>query len=427
MRWKSGLIRGAIMCVVAAFTIAGEAPPTKAADLGGDCCADLEERVAELEATTVRKGSRQVSVTISGYITKQVMAWDDGVESNVYVSDIGPTQASNLRISGNAKISADWSAGFLVRLQDLNNNPMGLNQFNDNANLGLNTQMSFWYLQSKTFGKVSVGKNALASKSAAMFTDLSGTQLIANYVLFDGNGFFLRQDETLLKLRWGDFAYCYSQQRPWGGDCDGSVMEGVRYDTPNFGGFSFAASYGKDDDVEAAARYQGDVGGFKLALGVGYSSNTDQRIQPPPISFQKHSEYFQAGGYAQHLATGLFLHAAYGSEDNNDETIFSGLTEPDTHHWYLKGGIRRQWNALGHSVRYGEYGQYLDQLSPAALNAGATGSEFARWGFGAAQEIDSAAMTLWIKYRQQGVDIAGAGLGNIEDFRYVTAGGLINF
>ncbi|MGB6428446.1 MAG: porin [Methyloceanibacter sp.] len=427
MRWKSGLIRGAIMCVVAAFTIAGEAPPTKAADLGGDCCADLEERVAELEATTVRKGTRQVSVTISGYITKQIMAWDDGVESNVYVSDIGPTQASNLRISGNAKISADWSAGFLVRLQDLNNNPMGLNQFNDNANLGLNTQMSFWYLQSKTFGKVSVGKNALASKSAAMFTDLSGTQLIANYVLFDGNGFFLRQDETLLKLRWGDFAYCYSQQRPWGGDCDGIVMEGVRYDTPNFGGFSFAASYGKDDDVEAAARYQGDVGGFKLALGVGYSSNTDSQIQPPPISFQKHSEYFQAGGYAQHLATCLFLHAAYGSEDNNDETIFSGLTEPDTHHWYLKGGIRQQWNALGHTVLYGEYGQYLDQLSPAALNAGATGSEFARWGFGAAQEIDSAAMTLWIKYRQQGVDIAGAGLGNIEDFRYVTAGGLINF
>jgi hypothetical protein len=27
------------------------------ADLGGDCCADLEERVAELEATTVRKGN----------------------------------------------------------------------------------------------------------------------------------------------------------------------------------------------------------------------------------------------------------------------------------------------------------------------------------------------------------------------------------
>ena len=33
----------------------------QAADLGGNCCADLEERVAELEATTVRKGNRKVS------------------------------------------------------------------------------------------------------------------------------------------------------------------------------------------------------------------------------------------------------------------------------------------------------------------------------------------------------------------------------
>jgi hypothetical protein len=39
------------------------ASPAKAADLGSDCCADLEERVAELEATTVRKGNKNVSVT----------------------------------------------------------------------------------------------------------------------------------------------------------------------------------------------------------------------------------------------------------------------------------------------------------------------------------------------------------------------------
>jgi len=37
-----------------------------AADLGGDCCADLEERVAELEATIARKGNRKVSLTLSG-------------------------------------------------------------------------------------------------------------------------------------------------------------------------------------------------------------------------------------------------------------------------------------------------------------------------------------------------------------------------
>ena len=46
------------------------ASPAKAADLGGDCCADLEERVAELEATTVRKGNKKVSVTLSGWVVK---------------------------------------------------------------------------------------------------------------------------------------------------------------------------------------------------------------------------------------------------------------------------------------------------------------------------------------------------------------------
>jgi hypothetical protein len=47
-------------------------------------------------------------------------------------------------------------------------------------------------------------------------------------------------------------------------------------------------------------------------------------------------------------------------------------------------------------------------------------------GFGAAQEIDAAAMSLWIKFRQQEVIIGGAP-GDIDDFRYVSTGALINF
>ena len=60
-----------------------------AADLGGNCCADLEERIAELEATTVRKGNRKVSVTVSGFVSHQVMWWDDGIRSDSYIGDGG--------------------------------------------------------------------------------------------------------------------------------------------------------------------------------------------------------------------------------------------------------------------------------------------------------------------------------------------------
>ncbi|WP_291002510.1 hypothetical protein [Hyphomicrobium sp.] len=157
-----------------------------AADLGGSCCADLEERIAELEATTARKGNRKVSLTVTGYVTKQIMFWDDGVEHNAYIQDIGPTQATNFRFTGEATIAPGWKAGYLMRIQDLHDNPMGANQNTPSGDQGLNLQMSHWYIASKEFGKLAVGKNALASKSAAMFTDLSGTQVIANYVLFDG-------------------------------------------------------------------------------------------------------------------------------------------------------------------------------------------------------------------------------------------------
>ena len=61
------------------------AKPAKAADLGGDCCADLEDRVAELEATTVRKGNKKVSVQIYGKVNYATEFWNDGHEQNTYV------------------------------------------------------------------------------------------------------------------------------------------------------------------------------------------------------------------------------------------------------------------------------------------------------------------------------------------------------
>ena len=56
-----------------------------AADLGGDCCGDLEERIAELEATAARKGNRKVSLEVSGHVNEAVLWWDDGAESNAYI------------------------------------------------------------------------------------------------------------------------------------------------------------------------------------------------------------------------------------------------------------------------------------------------------------------------------------------------------
>ena len=425
---KRGPIAGAAVLLLASLLVwhlgAGVA---RAADLGGDCCADLEERVAELEAATVRKGNQKVRVTLSGYYAQQLLYWDDGVEDNVYLSGMGPTQATNFRISGQVQIAPGWAAGYMLRTQDLHVNPFQLNQINDDSVDNLKEQLSFWYLNSDDYGKLAVGLNAQASKSAAMYTDLSGSQLMASDVLFDGAGFFLRSNGTLLPITWGQLGYCYSQARPWGGDCNGIVMSGVRYDSPIFAGFMVSASLSPDDVREIALRYNKEIAGFKIALGTGYSINTDEATQLPPVSPHKDSEFFQAGGYIEHLATGLFVHGDFGREDNNGVPIFSGLIEPNSHQWYVKTGVRKQWTPLGHTVLYGEGGQYLDQIGPAALNFGITSSDFSYWGLGAVQEIDSAAMSVWLKYRKHQADVTGGNIDTIDDIDFIAVGSIINF
>lgn len=90
-----------------------------AADLGGDCCADLEERIAELEATTARKGNRKVSLAITGQVNHAVLFWDDGRERNAYVVGDKNDQ-SNFSFTGDAEIAKGVKAGYAItiRLKD---------------------------------------------------------------------------------------------------------------------------------------------------------------------------------------------------------------------------------------------------------------------------------------------------------------------
>src|SRR5256714_15538211 len=77
-------------------------PSAKAADLGGDCCADLEERVAELEATTARKGNRKMSLTITGQVNRLIMAWGDGHPHGIYYGIDKANNSSRFSFLGEA-------------------------------------------------------------------------------------------------------------------------------------------------------------------------------------------------------------------------------------------------------------------------------------------------------------------------------------
>jgi hypothetical protein len=441
--------------------------PAKAADLGGDCCADLEERVAELEATTVRKGNKKVSVTLSGWMVKTVSWWDDGDLSEGHVGDKDADLTSRFAITGSATIAPGWSAGYNITVtvpgafagQIEDGNVFGINsdQFNEDSGLlsGINTLYSFMFIKSDKYGAINWGYLSPASDNPAVLADISGTVIESNGVWFEGSGFFLRPNGAtggragLSGLNW--LVQCNSGIGNIGVDCYGAPQSGVRYDTPTWGGFRAEVSWTEFlenlnivpgaaipniDVYDAALFYNGDWGNFKVSAAYSFThmdgnllvANTNAEV-----------ELHQVGATVMHVPSGLGLYGMYQNDslDGNFLNARTGVAQgfADTDAWYAKPFIKRTWLPLGATVLFGEYGEYNDQFNGLAganvcglvglpgTNAGAfcggnfglnslfiTGSEVRRFGAGVVQEIDSAAMHVFARWQHQEIDVDFTGL-----------------
>ena len=154
-----------VSLLVGGFILAGSIT-AEAADFGGNCCADLEERIAELEATTARKGNRKVSLTIYGKVNQAAMYWDDGQEQNTYLVT-NDSSRTRFGFKGKAKISSDWSAYYKIEIGIRSANSKRNNQFDMHSGVdqsGLDLRHSEWGLTSKTWGKFGVGRQKILQK-----------------------------------------------------------------------------------------------------------------------------------------------------------------------------------------------------------------------------------------------------------------------
>jgi len=380
-----------------------------AADLGGDCCADLEERVAELEATTVRKGNTKVSLKLSGQINQTLLWWDDGDESDVFVGD-NNVSGSRLKFGGSGKINSDWEAGFYMELDYRQSRTANQRQdVSDGGSLltgdGVDASDLLWYLKSKTLGKLSVGKYD-AANDGILCISLGGTSATEDCGFDDWiNDFAIRRSSGALSgTRWdGIFT---------GEVGEGSEIPQVRYDSPTIAGFTLSASWGENDYWAIALRYAGEwaaLGGLRVAGGIGFGNEEANNVAPGPNSECGGRDCDQIGGSISvlHVPTGLFVTFAAGQDDIDA----SGVDENTI---YVQGGINKKVFAAGATRIYGVYYHSEDKLVSAAtgddldadalVNAsfGATGIQ--GWGVGIVQAIDSAAIELYAAYRHYEVD-----------------------
>ena len=193
------------------------AEPVSAADLGGDCCADLEERVAELEATTARKGNRKVTLTISGWVNEAVFWWDDSTQRG-YFQATNSLEQSRVRFTGEAKISDGWSAGYTLEigLQGTPSNQLsqltGISQspFFINQDRGDIVRKSYWFVKDKDLGQVAVGLNGTSTyhllddadaANTRSFADAEGPAVYMGAFLIRSGGNFV---SPAAPLKWTD-------------------------------------------------------------------------------------------------------------------------------------------------------------------------------------------------------------------------------
>ncbi|WP_083567282.1 porin [Hyphomicrobium sp. CS1GBMeth3] len=429
----------------------------QAADLGGDCCADLEERIAELEATTARKGNRKVKLEVSGQVNEAVIFWDDGFEDNVgvYTNDASRTR---FRFKGDAKINDEWKAGYLLEVGVRGANSKRFNQDNPTGgpdNTGLDLRHSTWYIDSKRLGRVWIGLTGGAGESITEI-NVAGTGDVAKYSDAEDLG-----GDLALRRSNGDFSNgptlgtgAISIRRLIRAGTGNQPGEGrrynmVRYDTPEIFGFVGTANWGADDTWEVGLRYKGEFAGFKMAAGIAYGEATEQTGTGHTVGFEcatgstlpggRQPECHQFGGSisVMHEATGLYTNFAAGimTDDRIREIIANA--EEDHKFWAIEVGIQQKWIPLGKTTVFGQY--YNNDggtfSSSSATFGGANpadrvlNSELDIYSLGIMQGIDAAAMNIYAMYRHVEAEANSVGGEHVqfEDVDLFMTGAIIKF
>jgi hypothetical protein len=421
-------------------------PSAKAADLGGDCCADLEERVAELEATTARKGNRKVSLSVYGWVHKGILYWNDGNDSNTYLGVDNTNYATRFGFQGNARINPNVTAGFGIlmdvitgattssvnqRREDVALSVVdgattvgGITAWNDDPIIRMR-QAEVW-VEHKSLGRMTVGHLG-SSTGFQGIIDLAGNVGIASNAAISlvGGGFVFRNSAT------GDFSGATITNNTSNGADWSHRIDGLRWDSPSLGGFVIGLSAGEAASVQdrgtafdtktatgpqglywaANLRYAGEFSGFRVAAAASYEeSQADELLSSSTVSAGTSLADSTNVGFSAsilHMASGLFLQGSHITVErpNTDGTTDSGTL------WHIQAGISQNWTGLGKTSIYGEYAQGADlQRAYSSATAVTLGNDYTMWGFGVVQTIDAAALDIYVAFRNHSLSADAAGL-----------------
>jgi len=380
--------------------------------------------------TTFQFHDGRLQVTPYGILNLSLLDWDtnnSAAPKSHGTHTVDPDTAST-RLG--IKIKYNFSSGFSTALRveyEFQLNPSNLiNEFNsrdgcreDRVDDIVCLRRADWYVGSPQLGMLSIGRGDMTT-SGLTEIDLSGTNVIGKF----GANHFMNEFEIGNTFeRWG-FVMIGNQEF--------EQQNRVRYDSPTFAGFTVSSAWGEDDYWDVALRYAGEFGAIRVAAGVGYGHNGEGPIhRDQPIDNFK--ENFIGGSASiMHVPTGLFISGAFRALDGDGGNPAADQTDTSTL-FYGKIGVADKFFSIGKTALYAEYHQYDDSIR--ATCGGGQGSCFADgtganiWGAGVVQNIDAAAMQLYLGYRNYKADTTDSNDPSVNenDASTLIAGARIKF
>ncbi len=431
-----GLMKStSLFALASAAGLAMSMATANAADLGGNCCADLEERVAELEATTARKGNRKVSLEVFGNVNKTILHWNDGGKSNTYLGIDNTNFATRFGFQGNATINPEWKAGYRI-LIDVTSGARsssvdqlgeekaagGTTGFTDDHALRMR-DANVW-LESNRLGRITLGRLTVSGPQSVI--DLGGIGNIASGSLsLLGGAMRFRDSAGTLTTR------TISNGTDAAADFNNRV-DGIKWDSPTFAGFVFGASVGEATKVDRAddigtlwavnLRYANEFNGVRVAAAIGYEVSKEEETMTSVN--RTDSKNLGLSGSLMHVATGLFVQSQWNRFDRGNDD----LTSDRSNQWLVQAGVSRNWFGIGNTALYGEVGRAnngFDTFFARGTANNFNGDKVSVWGLGVTQNIDAAAMQLYAGYRNFS---ATDGLAPpLQDISIFAVGARINF
>jgi hypothetical protein len=479
--------RLALLAAAGLFVGGVAMPSAKAADLGGDCCADLEERVAELEATTARKGNRKVSLTVYGWVNKGILYWNDGVQSNTYFGVDNTNYATRFGLRGDAKVNPNVSAGFNILLDIVSGaTTSGVRRDREDRNVDIVDKLGqvtnstvLWpddhiirmrdavvWVEHTALGRLTVGH--LTNPGPQGIIDLGGVAVASPAAIsLVGGSFGFRKAGA--PATTAPTAATIANNTDNVADFSNRT-DSIMWTSPSIGGFILSAAAGEAANQDrtvpfldatsmagplglywaANIRYAGEFSGFRVAAAAAYERSDGDEKMGSSSTFGISGASTNIGYSASllHVPSGLF---AQGSWINFERPNLDG-THDNGSLWQVQGGIAQNWTGLGKTVLYGEYARGNDlqrAFSPftasiaagtvvngtatlAAIQAVNGENEYTMWGLGIVQNIDAAALELYLTYRRHSLDhnaeTTGANaLAKVEDIDFIMGGMRIAF